>query len=142
VRFLRFASVGILGAVVDFCMMNLLTSLLHLSLVAAGTISFIAAVLNNYLWNRYWTYPDSRSKQAFRQLGEFSIISVIGLAIRIPILKIGEPLMVKILHQMPATFAPLKPEYIAKNLVLAFAIVVVMFWNFFANRYWTYADVK
>lgn len=142
IRFLRFAGVGVIGAVVDFSTMNLLTSLLHLPLVVAGTISFITAVINNYLWNRFWTYPDSRSKRAFRQLGEFSLISVIGLAIRVPILKVGEPLVLKILNQAPVTLTTLKPEIIAKNLVLALAIVVVMLWNYFANRYWTYADVK
>ena len=141
-RFLRFAGVGVIGAVVDFSTMNLLTSLLHLPLVVAGTISFITAVINNYLWNRFWTYPDSRSKHAFRQLGEFSIISVIGLAIRVPILKLGEPLVLKMLNQAPAALTILKPETIAKNLVLALAIVIVMLWNFFANRYWTYADVE
>jgi putative flippase GtrA len=67
---------------------------------------------------------------------------VIGLAIRVPILKVGEPLVLKILNQAPVTLTTLKPEIIAKNLVLALAIVVVMLWNYFANRYWTYADVK
>jgi putative flippase GtrA len=28
-----------------------------------------------------------------------------------------------------------------KNLALALAVGIVMFWNFFVNRYWTYSDV-
>ncbi len=140
-RFLRFASVGLVGAVVDFGVMNLLSGLFHLPLVLAGTISFICAVANNYLWNRYWIYPDSRSKHALRQLGEFSIVSVMGLAIRVPILKFGEPLLLKLLNLLPFTLPAFSPEFLAKNLVLAFAVVVVMFWNFFVNRYWTYSDV-
>ena len=61
-RFLRFAVVGGIGSVIDFGVMNLLKNSLGLSLVAAGTISFIAAVVSNFTLNRYWTYPDSRSK--------------------------------------------------------------------------------
>ena len=31
--------------------------------------------------------------------------------------------------------------FLGHNLALAFAVVFVMFWNFFVNRYWTYNDV-
>ena len=140
-RFLRFTAVGLIGAVVDFGIMNLLSGFFHLVLVLAGTISFICAVINNYLWNRYFIYPDSRSKHALRQLGEFSVVSVMGLAIRVPILKIGEPLLLKLLNWLHFNLAILSPEFLAKNMTLAFAVIVVMFWNFFINRYWTYSDV-
>jgi putative flippase GtrA len=30
---------------------------------------------------------------------------------------------------------------IGKNLSLMLAVGIVMFWNFFVNRYWTYNDV-
>jgi putative flippase GtrA len=35
----------------------------------------------------------------------------------------------------------LDPDLLAKNFTLAVAVLVVMFWNFFVNRYWTYSDV-
>jgi putative flippase GtrA len=35
----------------------------------------------------------------------------------------------------------LRPEFLAKNCTLAVAVGVVMLWNFFVNRYWTYNDV-
>ena len=72
-RFFRFAIVGIIGAIVDFGVMNLLVGIFRFPLVLAGTISFIAAIISNFIWNRYWTYPDSRSKSVFRQLIEFAI---------------------------------------------------------------------
>ena len=85
-RFLRFAIVGASGAVVDFGVLNLLTLVFKLAFVPSSVISFISAVINNFLWNRYWTYPDSRSKRVARQLVQFSIINVIGLVIRTPLL--------------------------------------------------------
>jgi putative flippase GtrA len=38
--------------------------------------------------------------------------------------------------------ASLTPEFLAKNLTLALAVGIVMLWNFFVNRYWTYNDVN
>ena len=142
-RFMRFAVVGLVGAVVDFGIMNLLTRLLGMRLVVAGTISFICAILSNFTWNRFWTYPDSRTKPLARQLAEFSVISVMGLLIRIPILALLEPPMETLIDSLGLHLLPLMDgRAIADNITLAFAVVVVMFWNFFANRYWTYSDVE
>ncbi len=33
-------------------------------------------------------------------------------------------------------------ELLGDNLAVAFAVGIVMFWNFFINRYWTYNDVE
>lgn len=141
-RFLRFAVVGVVGAVVDFGVANLLTNLFHTSIVFAGAVSFIAAIINNFLWNRFWTYPDSRSKPVMRQLMEFSLVSVMGLTIRIPVLAILEPRILHMVTESGLNTAVLTPKLVADNLTLAVAVVIVMFWNFFVNRYWTYSDVE
>jgi putative flippase GtrA len=36
---------------------------------------------------------------------------------------------------------PLETGFLAKNFTLALAVGIVMLWNFFVNRYWTYNDV-
>jgi putative flippase GtrA len=36
---------------------------------------------------------------------------------------------------------PLKNMVISQNLALGISIIIVSFWNFFANRYWTYRNV-
>jgi putative flippase GtrA len=58
---LRFAVVGAIGAVVDFGTFNLVNHLPHARRV--GQRFSFAAVMSNFLWNRFWTYPDSRSKK-------------------------------------------------------------------------------
>jgi len=139
-RFLKFATVGALGAVIDFGIMNLLTQRAQLNLVLAGTISFVCAVISNFTWNRYWTYPESRSRHLLHQLGMFFIVNAAGIAIRIPTLHFLEPplhlYLEKVLH-----FGYRTAELIAKNLTLAVAVVIVMLWNYFVNRYWTYNDI-
>lgn len=141
-RFLRFAFVGIIGAVVDFGTLNLLTSIVGLTTVVASILSFLAAVINNFIWNRYWTYPDSRSKPISKQLIQFTVVSLTGLVIRTPLIAFLDRFFKFILAQTNLSLSGvLSIEVIARNLALAIAVIVVMFWNFFVNRYWTYSDV-
>jgi len=139
-RFLKFAAVGVIGAVIDFGMMNLLTQVGGMQLVPAGTISFICAIISNFIWNRFWTYPDSRSRPIARQLGMFFAVNIAGVAIRIPILHFIEPPFLSLMKSLRLS-APFSPQFLAKNLTLALAVGIVMLWNFFVNRYWTYNDI-
>jgi putative flippase GtrA len=138
-RFLKFMVVGAIGALVDFGIMNLLSKLFGAPLVLAGTISFICAILSNFLWNRYWTYPDSRSRPVARQLFMFAVVNAAGLLIRLPILHFLEPPMRTLFARLSLNI--LNPAFLGKNFTLAVAVGIVMLWNFFINRYWTYNDV-
>lgn len=140
-RFLKFCVVGIIGAVVDFGVMNLI---LHFTGNArlASTISFIAAVISNFLWNRYWTYPDSREKPLVQQLGQFFLINSIGLGIRyLLFLTIDQPIINLAEKVVPEGFF-MTPSVLGHNVTMVIAVFIVMMWNFFANRLWTYNDVK
>jgi putative flippase GtrA len=139
-RFLKFAIVGAIGAVIDFAVMNLFVALFRAPFVIAGTISFVCAVISNFTWNRFWTYPESRSKPLMGQLGQFTLVNAAGLLIRIPILKYLEPALDQFLTGLTVTMK--NHQFLSHNTTLAFAIGVVMLWNFFVNRYWTYSDVE
>ena len=139
-RFYKFALVGTLGAAIDFGVMNLLSHLTNMSLVYAGTISFTCAVISNFIWNRFWTYPESRSRSLLNQLGMFFLVNTAGVAIRIPTLHYVEP---PVLHFFEGIFqaSAKTAEFYANNITLAAAVGIVMIWNFFVNRYWTYNDI-
>ena len=141
VRFLKFATVGAIGSVVDILIMNVLTHLFNLRLVYAGTISLVCAILSNFMLNRYWTYPDSRSRHFLHQLSMFFLVNLMGIVFRIPILHFVEPGMAGAFENI-AHLSHSSAEILAKNATLAFAIGVVMIWNFFINRYWTYNDIE
>ncbi len=140
-RFLRFAMVGAFGAVVDFGVMNLLSHYLDMPLVIAGTISFTCAVLSNFTWNRYWTYPESRSRPLMHQLGMFFLVNTAGVLIRIPILHFVEPILLRFFED-GAHLSHLSADFLARNGTLALAVGIVMLWNYFINRHWTYNDVE
>jgi putative flippase GtrA len=140
-RFLKFAAVGALGSLIDFGVMNLLTRAFAMRLVFAGTISFACAVSNNFMGNRFWTYPESRSRHILQQLGMFFAVNAAGIAIRIPILQFVEPPM-EGFFKNAGVLTAFTPETLAKNATLFLAIGIVMLWNYFVNRYWTYNDVE
>lgn len=140
-RFMRFALVGVIGACVDFGTYSLLHDLLGVQAVIASVFSFIAAVTSNFIWNRFWTYPDSRSKAIPQQLLQFAIVSGIGLTIRTPIFALLVKPMTSLFNNLPDLPIVL-PSFVGGDKVaLAMAVLIVMFWNFFINRFWTYSDV-
>jgi putative flippase GtrA len=71
----------------------------------------------------------------------FFIVNAIGIAIRIPILHFIEPPLAVLFESM-AHLSYDTADAFAKNATLIFAIGVVMLWNYFVNRYWTYNDVN
>jgi putative flippase GtrA len=144
-RFMRFAVVGVVGAVVDFGTFNVLRGFFSVLPVIAQSVSFIAAVASNFTWNRFWTYPDSRSKALSRQISQFFLVSAVGLLIRTPIFVLMERPFVTLFRNLSLHVmypAGITPQFLGHNAALASAVLVVMMWNFFINRYWTYNDVS
>jgi putative flippase GtrA len=135
-RFFKFLVVGTVGFVVDFGILALLKEVVGLPTLFANTISFSAAVISNFTFNRYWTYPDSRAKSIVSQIGQFAIVSILGLAINNTILILLESPFDALLLSLSISAIR---GYIPAKVV---ATVVVLFWNFFVNRYWTYNDVQ
>ena len=140
-RFVKFGIVGTIGAVIDFASFNIMGEVLGFGPALAGGISFVLAVTSNFILNRYWTFPDSRSRTLVEQAGQYLLVNVVGLVIREVILHQAAAPVVAYFHEL-ALPIPIAPELIGENLLLAFTIGVVLFWNFFANRYWTYNDVE
>jgi len=144
IRFLKFATVGVIGTVVDFGVLNLLIQLAGMSKLWANTCSFTAAVISNFVWNRLWTFPESRERPLLSQLSQFTLVNVVGLAINQAIFLgldrfvLGEAGMLATPMSSLASGLGIAHFTLAFNLAKAVAIMIVLFWNFGANRLWTY----
>ena len=134
-RFVKFAIVGAAGSVTDISILNLLIQFGGLPLAVANTCSFIAAVVQNFSLNRLWTFPESRERHASGQLARFAMVSLIGYGLNqlvfLSLHHLWESYWVAYLGADPGHFA-------SYNIAKLFAIGVVLFWNFTANRLWTY----
>lgn len=157
-RFIKFLFVGGFGFVVDFGGFNFFhwvglgrwvaahlipapwsADLLQHPEIIEQSCSFALAVCSNFLWNYLWIYPEARARNQTDKFTKFIIVSVAGLILGVPIFSIAL-----------LTFKPLVaalglddvPFNLAGNLALVTRVGVLLFWNFFVNRKWTYGEVK
>ncbi len=126
-RFARFLSVGALGTLLDFGALSLLKSL-GLATLLANSLSFSIGVANNFTLNRAWTFGDRPRSGWRRQFLQFASVSLVGLAVNNTLVLVLEAPFGTWLGQPDYGYVPAK----------ALATAVVVFWNYFANRYWTF----
>jgi putative flippase GtrA len=126
-RLSRFMLVGVSGTLLDLGLLLLLKQF-GLATLFANTLSYSAGVLNNFSWNRLWTFRDARPGKWRQQLAQFAAVSLVGMGINtLLVLWLEAPLEGLAGH----------PGW---GILLAklFATGIVLFWNYFANRQWTF----
>jgi putative flippase GtrA len=146
-RFLKFATVGMLGTVIDFGILNLLVLAFGFSKALANTCSFTVAVFSNFVWNRLWTFPEARDRPIIPQLVQFVLVNIGGLLLNQAIFLsldawvLGEGGVLVAPMAALALNVGLAHYKLAYNLSKAVATIIVLFWNFGANRLWTYRGI-
>ena len=83
----KFVLTGSLNTFIDLGVLNLL---IMLSGITAGlgfssfkAISFIAATINSYAWNKYWTFRKGDKAKTKEEFLQFFVISAIGFVINV-----------------------------------------------------------
>jgi len=130
-RFIKFSIVGTSGAVVDFSILNLMILVFGWPKIWANALSFSCAVLNNFTWNRLWTFPESKERKVHGQLAQFALVSITGLMIN-----------ETIFLSLSRVLAPHFGNVIGYNLAKVIATLLVLVWNFNANRRFTYRGIE
>jgi len=122
-RFVRFATVGLSGVVVDMGMLYLLSdpTTLAWGLTRSKLIASELAIINNFIWNDAWTFRDLASnqrsiKQRLRRFGKFQLICLAGVVLNTTLLNLQFNLL-----------------GMNRYLANAIAIAVVTGWNFWLN---------
>jgi putative flippase GtrA len=120
-QFLKFGVVGASGAVVSFIIFHLMAHF-RLDLRLAFSVGFIAGGVNNYFWNRHWTF---RSKGHIgKELAQFLTVSAMALVL-------GNVIIGVLDHALP-------PFHLRNSLLWLCGTVGGMGVNFFVNKYWTF----
>jgi putative flippase GtrA len=115
-RFVKFALVGFSGMIVDLTVLYLLVEFFAVHYLVASVVSFLLAVVNNFLLNKYWTFED-KNKRGVYQFFSFLLISLCGLVLNLVIMYLLVDLCVV--------------WYILAKVI---AIFLVTFWNYFMNK--------
>lgn len=126
-RFARFLTVGALGTFLDFGLLALLKAI-GLPTLFANSLSFTAGVANNFTLNSRWTFADRLRGNWRGQFVQFLIVSLIGLAFNNAIVLLLEVPLGAWIGDAAWGYAPAK----------VIATGAVVFWNYFANRNWTF----
>jgi len=146
-RFFKFATVGMLGTVIDFGILNLLILAFGFSKVLANTCSFTVAVISNFVWNRLWTFSEARDRPIAPQLVQFFLVNVGGLLLNQAIFLnldawvLGEAGLLSAPMAALALNVGFNHYGLAYNSSKAIATIIVLFWNFGANRLWTFRGI-
>ena len=160
-RFGRFLVVGAIGFVIDFGVSNLAHALgfgvwvathvvpafsqplsfflAHNPEIIEQTLSLSIAVTSNFFWNYFWIYPEARGANQTSKIIKFLIVSVAGLLVGVPVTTVALLFWRGMVSALGLSGVGLN---LAGNLAQITRVGVLLFWNFFVNRYWTYRDVK
>ena len=119
VKVFRFAMVGLSGLVLDFAVTWLLKEKARANKYLANSCGFIVAVINNFTWNRLWTFE---SQQLWwPEMSKFVFFALIGLLLN--------NLLILLFHEKwGMKFYPAK----------ALAIICVFVWNFGSNFFFNF----
>ena len=119
-RFIRFGLVGGSGVVINMLVLYLLHDELGFPLSRSSLVAISLAILNNFLWNNFWTFRAAGIQT--RRVVQFIAISLVGMAINLAVLNL---LFAADIH------------YALANLA---GIMVATAWNFYANSRWTWGE--
>jgi len=128
-RPLRFAIVGISNTVLDFTLMNLLSSA-GLNLIIANTISTGIAMIYSFLMNKKWTFH-SAGQDYLRQVILFFVFTAIGIWV------IQNGLIILAQHYLPRFGLS---DQVFNNLAKLGASVFSLTWNYLTYNHFVFTD--
>ncbi len=131
-EFAKFSVVGLTGTVIDFGVYTLLTRGVGLYYIDATAISVFLAILNNFFLNKYWTFQQGQSGRGRIEYGKFLLVSTVNY-----FLNVGITYAVVEYTHAERLFGS-GEDFFAK----AVAISLVLFSNFFGNKFWTFRPTE
>lgn len=151
-QFIKFGIVGASSTAVNFVCFNVLEHKIGVSLLASLTLAFLIAAVNGFSWNRCWTFRGGRTKAIHTQSLQFLLVNLIGWFLNTSIVVVivahlttkGMNILGTAGQYRHVLMTVVSGEggrqygFWQLNGALAIATLVVMFWNFFANRFWTF----
>lgn len=124
----RFLVVGLTSTMLDFGVL-LLLKMAGAPTGLAGGLAFMVGLVNNFVWNRQWTFADAPAQPLAAQFARFGLVAGVGLGLNLGLLLgLEAPLAAWLGVPADQGYVPAK----------ALATVVVVGWNFAANRWWTF----
>jgi dolichol-phosphate mannosyltransferase len=84
-QLVRFAAVGASGYVVNLLVFAASVHLLGIDYVAASALAFVISVVNNFWWNRHWTFA-AKHDHPVGQAARFFAVSLVAYGFTVVVL--------------------------------------------------------
>lgn len=117
---IKYATVGIIGTAIDIGSLYLFVEYAGLPVIPASVLSFLLAVVNNFVLNKAWTFQN-KSKNYRKLFIKFLIVSIVGLLLTVSCMH----LLVNVANIW----------YIFAKAITS---LIVLSWNFLGNKFWTF----
>lgn len=129
-QFAKFIIVGSLNFLIDMGILNFLIFYTGISegltQSAFKGFSFIVAVLNSYLWNKFWTFRYSKTHNVGKEFFQFLLVSMIGFFLNLGV----DYVFVNMIHPSGAFPAKSWAQFSAM-----IAAIIALFWNFIGYKF-------
>lgn len=116
-QLIRFAAVGASGYVVNLAVFAVCVHLVGIDYRISSAIAFVVSVLNNFWWNRHWTFS-AKQGRAMHQGLRFFAVSLIayGFSYAVLVALVGGAGVMKVLAQAIAIAAATPLNFIGQKL--------------------------
>jgi dolichol-phosphate mannosyltransferase len=84
-QLVRFAAVGASGYAVNLGVFTFCLHVIGIDYRIASVIAFVVSVINNFWWNRHWTF-DARHHHALSQGARFFAVSIVAFGFQYAVL--------------------------------------------------------
>lgn len=128
-RFIKFGTVGASGVVVNLAVLYVCQEFVFAGIAAPAlrlnvslAVAIFIATVNNFYWNRYWTWADRQhrpDKHLLLHFGQYALACWVGTGLQFLLTN----LFVLYVHYLYAN---------------ATAIVIASVFNFIVNNFWTF----
>jgi len=87
-KIFRFATIGLIGFVVDYLTLQFFYLIIGFPIMFSRTLSFLFAVLSNWLLNRKWTFSSHQETNLKKQYSKFLMASAVAAIPNLVIFKV------------------------------------------------------
>lgn len=122
-QFAYFAGIGAFGTAAHYAVLVALVELWGSNPIAASFAGFVLGALINYFGNYYITFQSTKRHE--KTITRFFCVALVGLGLNTSLMAVATTLVG--LHYL---------------LSQGVATVLVLMWNFIANRFWTFRKEK
>lgn len=130
-QMIKYGAVGAVSTAIDMVILNIIKLFFGWPLWLALALGFLAGTVNGYYLNSRWTFHFDAEGEEGKKFLQFAIVSAIGLGLT-------ELIVNSYVNFIDLGLSFFDRDLSSYNVGKLIAVALVFFWNFSANKFWTF----